>query len=107
MTFYKSDNDLPPFTDYSMENRTYRYFKGKVLYPFGYGLSYTTFSYANLTSVDRMATTDSLEVRVDVTNIGLVKGDEVVQLYVKHIAKEDYLPVQGFEGVYSGFINAR
>lgn len=98
VTFYKSDNDLPPFTDYSMENRTYRYFKGKVLYPFGYGLSYTTFNYANLTSVDRMATTDSLEVQVDVTNTGLVKGDEVVQLYVKHIAKEDYLPIRALKG---------
>lgn len=98
VTFYKNDNDLPSFTDYSMENRTYRYFKGKVLYPFGYGLSYTTFRYGNLTSADCVATTDSLEVRVEVTNTGLIKGDEVVQLYVKHIGKEDYLPIRALKG---------
>lgn len=98
VTFYKSDDDLPPFTDYSMERRTYRYFKGRVLYPFGYGLSYTTFGYNHLELKEHIATTDSLDVQVEVTNNGSVEGDEVVQLYVKHLGKEDYLPIRALKG---------
>ena len=79
VTFYRATADLPPFTDYRMENRTYRYFRGTPLYPFGYGLSYTTFRYANLQA--RRGAGPTLEVAVDVTNTGGRDGDEVVQLY--------------------------
>jgi beta-glucosidase len=79
VTFYRSTADLPPFAEYRMENRTYRYFNGTPLYPFGFGLSYTKFEYRNL----RVAPADAhtLSVTVDVTNSGARDGDEVVQLY--------------------------
>jgi beta-glucosidase len=73
VTFYKSAADLPPFDDYSMKGRTYRFFKGDPLYPFGHGLSYTTFAYSNLKS-------DSVEVE----NTGRTAGEEVVQIYVNN-----------------------
>ena len=79
VTFYRSTSDLPDFKDYSMANRTYRYFKGKPLYAFGHGLSYTTFKYANLHVTP--AAHGTLSVSVDVTNTGARDGDEVVQLY--------------------------
>ena len=76
-------NDLPPFDDYSMTNRTYRYFKGDPLYPFGFGLSYTTFSYSNMKlSTDKLKAGDPLEVSVDVKNTGSLAGDEIAQLYL-------------------------
>ena len=74
VTFYRSVADLPDFRDYSMANRTYRYFKGDVLYPFGYGLSFTTFSYSN----DKPG-------EVTLTNTGSRTGDEVVQFYDEHL----------------------
>ncbi len=86
VTFYHSVHDLPPFDSYGMAGRTYRFFDGAPLYPFGYGLSYTTFAYADLrTSADSIGAGDTLAVRVDVTNTGAVAGDEVVQLYAKHL----------------------
>ncbi len=84
LTTYMNDEDLPDFEDYSMANRTYRYFKGDVRYPFGYGLSYTTFGYAPLRNVEAVKTGESLEVTTTVTNTGAKDGDEVVQLYVSH-----------------------
>ena len=75
VTFYNSADDLPAFTDYSMKNRTYRYFTGDVLYPFGYGLSYTSFAYSPITS-------DGEKLTVTVKNTGNVTGGEVVQLYL-------------------------
>lgn len=84
VTFYKSVNDLPDFEDYSMENRTYRYFKGEPLYPFGHGLSYTSFKYSNLEVPDVLMSNNDLTVRAEVTNTGKMDGDEVVQLYVAH-----------------------
>ena len=87
VTFYKSVSDLPPFEDYAMKGRTYRYFTGTPLYPFGHGLSYTSFAYENLrTSAERVAASGTIDVSVDVTNSGSVAGDEVVQLYVAHPA---------------------
>jgi beta-glucosidase len=82
VTFYHGVNDLPAFTDYTMKNRTYKYYQGEVLYPFGYGLSYTNFSYAN----PRFGTAANGDwtVSVDVTNSGSVDSDEVAQLYISH-----------------------
>jgi beta-glucosidase len=83
VTFYTGIDQLPQFEDYSMQNRTYRYFKGKPLYPFGYGLSYTTFSYTNL-KLPKAAIRagDPLTAEVTVTNTGKREGDEVAQLYL-------------------------
>lgn len=83
ITFYESIHDLPPYEDYSMEGRTYRYFKGKPLYPFGFGLSYTHFEYSNLkSSTDNLTNSDTLSLSVEVTNTGEFAGDEVVQVYI-------------------------
>ncbi|MEO8416536.1 MAG: glycoside hydrolase family 3 C-terminal domain-containing protein [Ginsengibacter sp.] len=85
VTFYKSDSDLPAFEDYSMQNRTYRYFKGVPLYPFGFGLSYTKFTYGKLKlSKTNISTNASIHAEVTVTNRGKVGGDEVMQLYLSH-----------------------
>ena len=84
VTFYKGVDQLPNFEDYGMANRTYRYFTGKPLYPFGYGLSYTKFSYSDL-KVPTQPTDAGQPVGADVTvtNTGKLAGDEVVQLYLK------------------------
>lgn len=85
VTFYRSVADLPDFEDYSMEGRTYRYFKGKPVYAFGHGLSYTDFNYSDL-KVSRLGD-GSLKVVVKVTNAGKRDGDEVVQLYLSNDRK--------------------
>ena len=83
VTFYKSLSDLPPFDEYSMKGRTYRYFEGQPLYPFGYGLSYTKFAYSNAKlSAPTLKAGSNLQVDVDVRNAGAVSGDEVVQAYI-------------------------
>ena len=82
MTIYRSMADLPPLTDYSMINRTYRYFTRPVSYPFGHGLSYSTFGYSNLTAPARSGTGDDLRVSVNVKNTSSLDGDEVVQCYI-------------------------
>jgi len=83
VTFYAGVADLPAFTDYAMANRTYRYYTGKPLYSFGYGLSYTTFSYSGLKlSTATLTAGETLGVDVDVKNTGKVAGDEVSQLYL-------------------------
>jgi beta-glucosidase len=103
VTFYKSLDQLPPFEDYAMAKRTYRYFPGEVLYPFGYGLSYTTFAYSNA-KVDQasVAANGSATVSVEVTNTGKMAGDEVVQLYLTHtgVAGAPLRSLQGFQHVH-------
>ena len=84
VTFYKSVNDLPDFEDYSMENRTYRYFTGEPLFAFGHGLSFTTFKYENLVTPDQFSTEGDEIIKVNVKNTGKRDGDEVVQLYISH-----------------------
>lgn len=93
ITTYKSDEDLPDFENYSMENRTYRYYKGEVRYPFGYGLSYTEFKYSNLKVVQEINTGENLEVEFEIQNTGEVFGDEVVQLYISHINSSTPTPI--------------
>ncbi len=83
VTFYASTDQLPAFTDYSMKSRTYRFFKGQPLYRFGYGLSFTQFSYSGLhLSTDKLNAGDQLMAEVDVRNSGKIAGDEVAELYL-------------------------
>jgi beta-glucosidase len=96
VTFYKNVNDLPDFEDYRMENRTYRYFKGEPLYPFGFGLSYTTFQYSNL-AISRK-NTNEIFVKVKVTNAGKKQGDEVAQLYLSHRDAGFKTPIRTLKG---------
>ncbi len=99
VTFYTGIDQLPPFEDYSMANRTYRYFKGRPLYPFGYGLSYTTFGYSGLKLSSRAVKAgDTLSVAVDVKNNGEQAGDEVVQLYLT-FPKTPGMPIRALRGV--------
>jgi beta-glucosidase len=103
VTFYKSVEQLPPFDDYSMSRRTYRYFAGEPLYPFGYGLSFTTFGYSNSrVSKSNVGATDSVTVSVDVANTGPVAGDEVVQLYSSHpgIEGAPLRALRGFQRIH-------
>jgi beta-glucosidase len=81
LTFYKSVNDLPDFGDYSMKNRTYKYFTGEALYQFGHGLSYTTFKYKQLEAPANANIGDKIKLSVDVENAGNMDGEEVVQIY--------------------------
>lgn len=104
LTTYMSDKDLPPFEDYSMSNRTYRYFKGQVRYPFGYGLSYTTFQYSSC-QVDSITTTgNDITLTARVTNTGDRDGEEVVQLYISHdgnnIAPKPICALKGFKRIF-------
>ncbi|MCD8167559.1 MAG: fibronectin type III-like domain-contianing protein [Bacteroides sp.] len=89
-----------------MEGRTYRYFKGKALFPFGYGLSYTTFSYTDLRVHAESPVTDPLTVKVNITNTGSRDGEEVAQLYVSHPGKDSYLPIRSLKGFQRIFLKA-
>jgi beta-glucosidase len=99
VTFYKSVNDLPAFENYAMKGRTYRYFKGEALYPFGYGLSYTTFAYDSLRlSKTETGITDTVVATVMVTNTGKIAGEEVVQLYIRDAESKEIRPVKTLKG---------
>ena len=103
VTFYTGVDQLPPFEDYAMKGRTYRYFEGKPLYPFGYGLSYTTFSYSGLTlPKSAIKAGDALTAEVTVTNTGKRDGDEVAQLYLAfpHLAGAPLRALRGFKRVH-------
>lgn len=84
ITFYRSDSDLPAIEDYSMKNRTYRYFNGDVLYPFGYGLSFTKFKFKKLNVPQEVRIGDTISISAEVVNTGKSAGEEVVQLYLSH-----------------------
>ncbi|HUB78699.1 MAG TPA: glycoside hydrolase family 3 C-terminal domain-containing protein [Bryobacteraceae bacterium] len=99
VTFYKSLDQVPAFTDYSMKGRTYRYFQGEPLFPFGFGLSYSTFAYSNLSAKH---TTSGAEIRATVKNTSSWEGDEVVQLYVSGGSDENapIRTLRGFQRVH-------
>lgn len=98
VTFYKSDKDLPDFSNYDMSNRTYRYFTGEALYPFGYGLSYTNFNYDMLSVPSSVAKGKNLVITARVTNTGKRNGEEVVQLYVSNQDKNIRSPLKALKG---------
>ena len=98
VTFYRSVNQLPDFSDYSMKGRTYRYFTGDALYPFGYGLSYTSFAYSDLRLPATAVTNTDVPVHVTVQNTGSREGDEVVELYVRHSSIEGPTPIHALAG---------
>jgi len=83
VTFYKNVNQLPDFEDYNMTGRTYRYLQEKPLFPFGYGLSYTTFTYGDMQLPASAKINETFKVTIPVTNSGQMDGDEIVQLYLK------------------------
>lgn len=99
LTFYEGLDDLPPFDDYSMENRTYKYFRGTPIYPFGFGLSYSTFSY-NVLKLDQTKYNQEDEIRIEfaLTNICQVDGEEVVQLYVINPPSQSNKPIKSLKG---------
>jgi beta-glucosidase len=99
-TWVKALDDLPPMMDYDIrKGRTYMYFKGQALYPFGFGLSYTTFEYGNLrTSADSVRGAGEISVSVDIRNTGKRTGDEVVQMYVKHLDSAVERPIKELRG---------
>jgi len=98
VTFYKSVDQLPPFDDYKMEGRTYRYFRSAPLYPFGYGLSYTKFAYSNLRLSKSVVAGGDAQIAVDVQNTGTVAGDEVVQLYLTDSSATVPVPIRSLAG---------
>jgi beta-glucosidase len=99
-TWPKSLDQLPPMMDYDIRHgRTYMYFKGEPLYPFGYGLSYTTFQYSNLrANAPRLGQDGAVTVSLEVKNSGDRAGEEVVQLYVRHIKSKVPRPIQELRG---------
>jgi beta-glucosidase len=98
ITFYKSINEVPNYDDYSMKNRTYRYFSGPVQYPFGFGLSYTSFEYqSQITPSKQYKLKDTVTATIRVKNTGKVDGDEVVQAYIQY-PNIDRMPVKELKG---------
>ncbi|HEY9000611.1 MAG TPA: glycoside hydrolase family 3 N-terminal domain-containing protein [Mucilaginibacter sp.] len=98
LTFYKSIKDVPDYSDYSMKGRTYRYFNGPVQYPFGFGLSYTSFEYqAEKSPAKKYTTKDTINVTVKVKNTGKMDGDEVVQAYIQY-PQVDRMPIKELKG---------
>ncbi len=100
VTFYKESEQLPAFDDYSMRGRTYRYFQGEPLFPFGHGLSYTRFEYSGL-KIDRSnaAPGDTVRVSFAVKNVGARAGEEVAQLYVRAMAPRESRALKDLRGL--------
>ena len=103
VTFYKSVDDLPPFEEYRMTGQTYRYFRGKPLYPFGYGLSYTTYSYSGLQIAPEFNQSDTVSLSLNIKNTGATAGDEVVQVYLTNLDAKVPVPLRSlvaFKRIY-------
>ena len=99
VTFYRSADQLPAFTDYSMKGRTYRYFEGEPLFPFGFGLSYTSFAYRNLKLSKQIHAGEEAQVTVEVENTGSRAGEEVVEVYVRTSGQKPMRSLAGFRRV--------
>ncbi len=99
VTFYQSVDQLPPFNDYNMKGKTYRFFEGEPLWAFGYGMSYTTFDYSDFKVPEKMKTGEDLNVSVKVKNTGKMAGSEVVQLYLKCPDASVPVPLKSLEGI--------
>jgi beta-glucosidase len=98
VTFYQSLSDLPSYDNYEMKGRTYRYYDGKVQYPFGYGMSYSTFAYNwNKEPLPVKTTKDTLVFSLTIENTGQMDGDEVAQVYIKY-PNEDRMPLKELKG---------
>jgi beta-glucosidase len=98
VTYYKSIDQIPAFENYDMAGKTYRFFSQEPLYPFGYGLSYTTFSYSSFTMPEKTVAGEKVSIKVTVTNTGKVGGDEVVQLYLTDEKASTARPICQLEG---------
>jgi beta-glucosidase len=94
VTFYERIEDLPAFDDYNMENRTYRFFKGTPLYPFGFGLSYSAFQYSDAKINNPKSETEEINFTVTIKNTGFFDGEEVAQLYVVKPALHERNPIK-------------
>jgi beta-glucosidase len=105
VTFYASDKDLPDFSSYDMNNRTYRYFTGKALSPFGYGLSYTTFTYLALqTTTAKIG--KNITVTAQVKNTGKKDSEEVVELYIAYPDVKEKAPLKALKGFKRIYLKA-
>ncbi|MFA5817827.1 MAG: glycoside hydrolase family 3 C-terminal domain-containing protein [Bacteroidales bacterium] len=98
VTYYKSIDQIPAFENYDMTGKTYRFFTQEPLYPFGYGLSYTTFTYSNLSIPEKAVAGENVTVTVTVTNSGKVAGDEIVELYLTDEKASTTRPIRQLEG---------
>ncbi len=101
LTFYKSVNDLPEFTDYNMEGRTYKYNHKEPLYPFGYGLSYTTYRYNSMNLAAKeidISVEDTLPIKFNISNTGAMDGDEIVQFYFRSLDAKMPMPIKSLAG---------
>ncbi|HEX3025129.1 MAG TPA: glycoside hydrolase family 3 C-terminal domain-containing protein [Chitinophagaceae bacterium] len=106
VTFYSSVSDLPSFEDYNITTQTYRYFKGNVIYPFGYGLSYTNFHYDNLKINHQNKAGNDVKLSVDIKNTGKVSGDEVVQVYVSNKTSTGHIPIRSLKAFKRIYLKA-
>jgi beta-glucosidase len=98
VTYYKSIDQIPAFENYDMSGKTYRFFMQEPLYPFGYGLSYTSFTYSNLSIPEKAVTGEKIAVKITVANSGKIAGDEVVQLYLTDEKASTPRPIRQLEG---------
>jgi beta-glucosidase len=98
VTYYKSVDQIPAFENYDMTGKTYRFFTKEPLYPFGYGLSYTSFKYSNLSVPGKIIAGEKVNIKVTVTNMGKVSGDEVVELYLTEEKASTPRPIRQLEG---------
>jgi beta-glucosidase len=107
VTYYKSVDQIPAFENYDMIGRTYRYFTGEPLYPFGFGLSYTNFKYSDLKiKNDNIKTGETINLSVKVKNTGKISGDEVIQLYLKHLHAQGPSPIRSLQAFKRINLNA-